>query len=232
MGRLALIVDDEADARGVLRELIDLFCPKITEAHEAANSREAIKLAQRHNYDIVFIDIEMGEENGLDLSEHLFHYCANLIFVTAHDSYAIEAFKTPAMHYLLKPVNPSYLCKAVEKALSFRGKKAESKPIMLHLREGIFILNPKDIMHVSGEGNYSTFHLSNSRSLVASKHLSFYEELLDSSLFFRIHQSHLVRLDQVKQIDTQNGTFVVMSNDERLPLARRRKEDFLKALSS
>ncbi|MEM6879560.1 MAG: LytTR family DNA-binding domain-containing protein, partial [Bacteroidota bacterium] len=93
------------------------------------------------------------------------------------------------------------------------------------------IIKPEEITHIVGDGNYSTFHLKDGRSLVASKYLAYYEDLLDKNLFFRIHQSHLVNLNDVRQIDTQEGLFAIMTNGNKLPLARRRKEAFLKALA-
>lgn len=231
IGKRALLVDDEADARGVLRELLNLFCPEVTDVHEAKNSKESLEVIKAHPFDLVFIDIEIGRESGLELAEHLFTYCPNLIFVTAHDRYAIEAFDTPALHYLLKPVHPKHLRRALGKVFREVQPMKESDRVLLHLREGIFIVKPAELVYVLGDGNYSTFYMRDGRKLIASKHLAHYEELLSEQCFFRTHQSYLVHLARVEQIDTQDGLFAVLDNGDRIPLARRRKEAFIRALT-
>ncbi len=226
----ALIIDDEADARGVLRHLLKMFCPSITKIAEAQDSEEAMSLASRQPFDLAFIDIQLKEESGITLAQNLINYCPNLIFVTAHDNYAVEAYKTDAIHYLLKPVNPNQLQQAVDRANLVNSTKVVKDRVLLPTKNGIVILYQTEIIRVQGDGNYCSFVCKDGKEYFVSKNLAHYETLLDPQQFFRIHQSHLVNIEAVREFLIDNGYYVVMNNEDRLPIARRRKDDFLRAL--
>ncbi|MEL7249635.1 MAG: LytTR family DNA-binding domain-containing protein [Bacteroidota bacterium] len=227
----ALIIDDEASARSALKELLTLFCPEVEEIMEAGTAAEALQAVRQTPFDIVFVDIQLKRISGIQLAKQLLPYCKNLVFVTAHDQYAIEAFQAEALHYLLKPVDPQSLKDAIKRIRTTpTSAKREDDRLLLNTRKGVIILKHHEILYIQGEGNYCTFHCDGEQRYVVSKHLSHYEEQLNSKRFFRIHQSYLINLDCVRQVITQSGSTVVLKNDEKLPIARRRKDAFLKVL--
>lgn len=226
----ALIIDDEASARSALKELLALFCPEVKNIVEVGSETDALQAVQQHTFDIIFIDIQLKQISGIQLAKQLLPFCRNLIFVTAHDQYAIEAFQTEALHYLLKPVDPQALQQAIKRVSERHPNNAQDDRLLLHTREGVIVLKHEEILYIQGEGNYCTFYCDNQQHYLVSKHLSYYEEQLNSHRFFRIHQSYLINLECVRQVITQSGSSVVLKNEVKLPVARRRKEAFLQML--
>lgn len=224
----ALIIDDEQDARGVLRRLLEIFCPEVTKVSEAATAQESLAIARTNNIDIAFIDIQLKRDNGLELAEELIHFIPNLVFVTAFDKYAVNAFQTPAIHYLLKPVDPELLQQAITKArASDEQSNGSRKKILLATKQEHIALPQEEIEYIKGEGNYCTFHCKDNRRYMVSKNLAHYEGQLVSKFFFRIHQSYVVRVNAVREVINENGFFAVLTNGEQLPVARRRKDEFV-----
>ena len=230
----AIVIDDEADARNVMRRLIELFCPEITNVAEAADGAEAQRMIQQRRYDLAFVDIQLNGESGIDLARELSRHCANIIFVTAFDDYAVEAFQTQALHYLLKPVDPELLQQAVARAQLDRQRHSElDNRILLNTKTKVTVLRYEEIHCVSGEGNYCTFRTAAEPEILVSHNLSYYEKQLASPLFLRIHQSHLVNLSFVEGVVNLPGTSNVaaeLPGGLRLPVARSRKKRFLAAL--
>lgn len=224
----ALIVDDESDARGVLRGMLELFCPEVTHAEEAATMEQAMTLAKRTSFDLAFLDIELRRESGIDLAKKLRPYCANIIFVTAYDNFALEAFRTEALHYILKPIDPELLKEVIERVKAKNPEKAAT--ITLTTKTEILKLPQQDILYLKGDGNYSTFHCVQECTFMVSRNLAYYLSLLDPTEFIRIHQSYAVRISAVTQYLAEDGFFAVLKNGKKLPIARRRKDAFLKAL--
>jgi len=230
----ALVIDDEADARNVMRNMLKLFCPRITRLVEAADGREAMMMVNNNKFDFAFVDILLNDESGIDLAKRISRHCPNIIFVTAHDRYAVEAFQTQAIHYLLKPVDPELLQQAISKAdLPTEDKPRLDNRLFLSTRERMVVLRHEEIEYVAGDGNYADFHDLDGASHYVSRGLTYYEKLIDSARFFRIHQSYLVNLNYVRNVSPvgRRGNFeVTMNSGAKLPLARRRKEKFMKAL--
>lgn len=224
----ALIIDDEQDARGVLRRLLEMFCPEVTKISEAATAEESLALARVNTINIAFIDIQLKRDNGLELAEKLSDFIPNLIFVTAFDKYAVNAFQTPAIHYLLKPVDPELLQQAVAKARASdeQSNGSQDKILLVTKQEHIALLQ-EEIDYIKGEGNYCTFHCKDDRHYLVSKNLAHYEEQLVSRFFFRIHQSYVVRVNAVREVINESGFFAVLANGTKLPIARRRKDEFV-----
>ena len=226
----ALLIDDEPDARKVLRGLIELFCPEVSSISEAKDGQEALQLATRLRHDIAFVDIELRNESGLDLAQQLIRHCDNLVFVTAHDKYAVAAYQTSAVHYLLKPVIPEQLKEAVKRINTSRPVDRPTGRLLLPTRTGLIILDQDEVIRLEGEGNYCHFFCQNQQQYFLSRNLSYYEKLLESPLFYRVHQSHLVNLQFVRQFTTEDGYFAQMKNGDLVPVAQRRKDGFLAAL--
>lgn len=225
----ALIIDDEADARSVLCRLLQLFSPEVNQIAEASNSHEALTLASGKSFDLAFIDIKLNEENGIDLAKSISKYCRNIVFVTAFDEYAVQAFQTEAIHFLHKPVDPELLQQAVARAKT--GHQSEdhlNNRLFLRTKERINVLKYEDIRYVAGDGNYSTFHTTSGKSLMISRNLLYYEKLIDSSAFVRPHQSFLVHLPYVREIMVA-GQEVILDDGTKIPISRGYQGDFIQA---
>ncbi|MFK8161786.1 MAG: LytR/AlgR family response regulator transcription factor [Lewinella sp.] len=225
----ALVIDDEVDARSVLRKMLELFCPQVTFIAEAANGREAMQIVSETTYDLAFIDIKLKNENGVDLAKGISNYCDNIVFVTAFDEYAVRAFQTEAIHFLLKPVDPELLQQAVTRALPGNQRHNALKDrLFLRTKERINVLKYEEIRYIVGDGNYSTFHMKKGGNLMVSHNLAYYEKLIDSKAFLRPHQSYLIHLPFVSEIMVASHV-VVLDDGTQIPMSRRLRDPFVQA---
>ncbi len=238
-----LIIDDEEQSRIALSKYLESYCKNIELVGQAFNVSDGIDKIHVHKPNLVFLDIEMPDGTGFDLLEKIENIDFNIIFVTAFDNYAVDAFRFSALDYLLKPVDPELLIKAVAKAgenkqarflprqlnLLKEGKNGFDK-IALPVFDGILFVNIKDIIRCQSDRNYSVFHLKNGDKIMVARTLKEYEELLTSMRFFRIHHSHLINMAYVKKYIRGEGGSVLMDDGHEVEVARRRKEGFLEAL--
>src|SRR5690606_12200600 len=215
----AVLVDDDSNLRKGMKAMLELYAPDIHILGEAENVDAAIAVISSVNPQVVFLDIQLSEGNGFEILENLtaLHRTISfqVVFITAHEQYAIKAFRFSALDFLLKPVDHEELQKVVEKikttlqkSESFEHielllenirKKADNfKRIALSTSEGIHLFNINEILRCESEDNYTKFYFINGKSLLISKTLKEYEELLGSQGFERIHQSHLINLAFLK----------------------------------
>lgn len=243
MKRIALI-DDEADARKVLRELLQ-WCPGVEIAGEADSVASGLALLRETRPDAVFLDISMNDGTGFDLLDKFPQAPCQVVFVTAHDQFALRAFRYNALDYLVKPIDPKELLRAVERISngfrvedlsrqlasllqSMQERKLEK--IALYTQKGLIFLRTERIVHLQSEGSYTTFFTIENERYMVSRSIKEYETLLADAGFFRIHQSFLVNLAFVKGVLREEGGYAEMENGTKLPIARRRKDEFLKLL--
>jgi len=243
----ALIVDDEKNSCETLQSLLTDCCLDVSVVKYCQTIDEAVKAVELHHPDVVFLDINMKGENGFDLLERVKTIDFEIIFTTAFSEYAIKAFKFSAIDYLLKPIDVDELRAAVERVI--KRKKAEAPTRYEYLRqnlkmsdgqhfklalpssEGLTFIKISDIIYCEADSNYTTFFLTDGKKIIVSHTLKEYEEILSDYRFFRIHHSYLVNLDAIKQYVRGDGGHVVMINGAALDVAKRRKEQFLKASS-
>ncbi|MEO0790103.1 MAG: LytTR family DNA-binding domain-containing protein [Bacteroidota bacterium] len=228
----AIIIDDEEDAREVLRGLINLFCPEISIILEASEGEAALKEVTENKIDIAFVDIELRKESGLELAQQLFSFCPNVIFVTAHDKYAVEAFQMQAIHYLLKPVVPQYLQEAVKRVETDQQVQDQPHKLLLPTRSGMIVLNQEEVIRIQGDGNYCYFHCVNDQQHYLSRNLAYYQKLVSEDLFFRAHQSHLVNLKYVRSVDADGQSQILLANGDLVPLSKSRKQILIQILQN
>jgi DNA-binding LytR/AlgR family response regulator len=222
----ALLVDDEAPARSELRYLLATH-PEIEVVGEAATAVEALKLASAVPYDVVFIDIEMPGLSGLDAAR-LVHGrvgAPQLVFVTAHEQYAIEAFAVEALDYLLKPVDPERLAQVVRRL----GKRpaapapVEKIPVVSSGGETV-LLDWEELHYARADGDYSRVYTYD-RSYLCTRSLRELEETLPADRFARIHRSYLVNLGKVAAVKRPGGDRLRLALDDaertELDVARR-----------
>jgi two-component system LytT family response regulator len=224
-----IIVDDERLARKEMRRLLAEF-DEIVIAGEAENLSEAIELIEREKPQIVFLDVQLSNENGFDLLEKTEHNF-KLIFVTAFDAYAIRAFEVNALDYLLKPVNPERLAKAIERL----GEESESSAkelralefddrIFLELGTRSFFLKVRDISHINSAGDYSEIYTVDKKKYLLEKSLREWEERLPEKHFLRIHRQTIINLEEIEHIEPWfNRTFQLRLKNYSQELAVSRR---------
>lgn len=238
-----LIIDDETPVRSTLADLINRTCPQVRILGEANSVKTGVRAIRDKSPDLILLDIKMDDGTGFDLLDHFDNITFKVIFITAYEEYAIQAFEFSAIDYILKPVNPEKLVKAVEKAeklkqqvfntqisalkenLENQGK--QNKKIILKNQESIFLLNVDDIIHCESDGSYTVFETNDNQRIVISKVLKNYDTLLSASGFLRVHRSHLINLKHIIRFDKTDGGSVVMSNGSQIPVSSGGRERLL-----
>ena len=241
----ALIIDDEKKARQVLQILVEENCPKITTILQADNLLSGVALIKEQQPNIVFLDIEMPEHSGLEILNFIEKEVHNfeIIFTTAYSEYAIQAFQLSAIDYLLKPVRPSQVKEAVDKAIKFLGntqintrlaelktslEAANFKKIGLPDSNGITFVNFEDIIMLQADGMYTKVTTVNKGDILVSKPLKFFVETLNKvKTFYRPHRSFLINLTYIKAYIKKDGGYILMENDKTVSISDSKKEDFL-----
>ncbi len=237
----AVVIDDEKNNREKLLNLLIKNCPNIETVGEANGVRSGISIIREKIPDLVFLDVRMGDGTGFDLLNRFENIDFKVIFVTAFEEFALKAFRFSAVDYLLKPVDPQELKDAVMKVsgqlsqenhkqlsnLSESVQSGKFKKIALRDLDNIHLVNIDDIVHCDSSGNYVRFVITNQNDILISKHLKEYEELFVDLGFFRVHKSYLINLLHAKRFEKADGGFVVMSDESRIPVASRKREQLL-----
>lgn len=240
----AIIIDDEQDGRSVLGTLLKMYCPQVEIIGEASSGDEGLQLINDLKPEVVFLDIDMPSMNGFAMLKRIKEITFEVIFVTAHHHYALQAIKHSALDYLLKPVDKAELILAVEKCkinatpksnerMSFflENTQQEEKKltqIVLNVREGYIFTKIADIIRCEADGNYTKVIVKNGEKHLVSKTLKEFDTTLSNHNFCRIHKSHLINLTYLKKYIKGDGGIVVMNDDSELEVSRRNKEGFLK----
>jgi two-component system LytT family response regulator len=228
-----LLVDDEPKASEGLTQLIRLYSTELEVVGAAASLTDALRQIIALKPDLVFLDIEMPEGNGFDLVEAIKEQRADLVFVTAHADYALRAFKTDAIDYLLKPVSPRELRMTIDRILARREKMHEVKTdykIRIGASEGIQFISCANVVGVEGNGRYSVIHTNDGKTQLVTKNIGAFEEELMPYNFFRVHKSWLVNCRHVIRLENTDGGTVELSNGKKVLLSRRKRNDFLKQM--
>lgn len=241
----ALIIDDEKKARQVLRVLTEENCPKITQIFEAEDLLSGVELIKKEAPSIVFLDIEMPEHSGLEILNFIEKEVHNfeIIFTTAYSEYAIQAFQLSAIDYLLKPVRPSQVKEAVDKAITFLGntqinqrlielkeslQDSDFKKIGLPVADGIKFVNFHEIIILEADGMYTNVSTSKGETILVSKPLKFFVNSLQNiKTFYRPHRSYLINLSYIKEYVKKEGGYIVMENNKTVSISNDKKEEFL-----
>lgn len=208
---LALIVDDEAPARAELRYLLAAHAGEVEVVGEAASVREALALASRLSYDVVFLDIDMPERTGMDAAFELLDWTPRplVVFVTAHDDQAIQAFSVDAVDYLLKPVDERRLAQAVRRLVALAEGAEGRRPrgpgldrVLVTRRGATQLLDHDDVLYAEADGDNSWIHTTTGERLLSGQSMRELEDALPSSVFFRIHRSVIVNLRHIGSLET------------------------------
>jgi two-component system LytT family response regulator len=239
----AIIIENEVSANKLLTKILEDYCTGINIVAIGTSIKEGFQLIQTLDPDLVFLDIELDDGQSFDLIEMFETKRFKIIFTTAYDQYALKAFRYDAVDYILKPYTPKTVSIAVNRVLE-REKENKSfqklndiiengistNRLSLSSSEGIRICDIDEIVRLEASSSYCIVHLSNDEKLMVSKTLGDIEDKLPKHQFYRIHASHTVNCKYVKKIINQDGGGVELKNGKLLPLARRRKQEFINQL--
>ncbi|MBO6518268.1 MAG: response regulator transcription factor [Bacteroidia bacterium] len=235
------IVDDEINSIRLTKNYLNQYDSAVEVIGEYTNPMKAVEEFQANKPDVLLLDIEMPEMSGFDLLEKVDTTNVNVVFLTAYDQYAIRAIKCSAIDYILKPYSFDELKEALDKSRkSLKNdhyrmdsiKQEEQQFIVLRGLQEYHKIDLAEIVYAEGQrGGYTEFNLVNGTRLLASKPLAYYQDVLDSRFFEKIHKSHIVNIDQVDFVDLDTLS-VSMRNGVKLDIAIRRKAGFIKRLKS
>lgn len=235
-----MLVDDEAPCRAALRSFLHDGCPEARIVGEAASLSEAVRRLEQQAVDVLLLDVDLGDGTGFDLLDRFPEPGFRVVFTTAHDEFALRAFRYSALDYLLKPVDPADLVAAVRR-LNFRSLAEHQRQleqlrqqsagrdtdrITLNTGDGLLFIRTQEIVRLEAQGNYSFAFLENGERHLVTRSLTAFEEILPSPPFFRAHQSHLINTAFVRKLVRDNGDQLLMTDKTAIPLARRRRELF------
>ncbi len=244
-----VIIDDEPHCINRLNKLlVPAYNNMLTICGTAQTLGEASRLITIEQPDLVFLDVQIGDQTGFDLLRGLRSVNFAIIFTTAYENFAIQAIKFSAIDYLLKPVDEDDLNNALLKfmdnakqktaaekidALLVNTQSANTAPkkIIVPTVSGFEFLDVADIVRCNSDINYTTIYLKNKQKLVVAKTLKEFESMLSPYSFFRIHNSHLVNLAYIKSYNKGKGGSVLLTDGTELEVSSRRKDEFLKKLS-
>ncbi|MCB0497269.1 MAG: response regulator transcription factor [Cyclobacteriaceae bacterium] len=243
----ALLIDDEKPFIATLRKLLDGVSDVVV-VGEARSVASGLSQIDELEPDLIFLDVEMEDGTGFDLLKKISRRDFRVIFVTAYDHYAVEAFRFSAIDYLLKPIISTDLYTALEKVREAAGREKinyqlsvlmdnihqlskEKKKIVLKELDTLHVVQLDEILWCNADGSYSVFYLTGNRKIMVSSHLKEFEDILTPNGFFRIHRSHLVNLNKVKKFSKTDGGTILLEENVSLPVSVRKRERLAEMLA-
>ena len=236
----AIIIDDEPDAVELLSIRLNQKYPQIELVATCTSSIKGVAAIIEHRPELVFLDIEMPQMNGFQVLEAVEGIPFALIFVTAYDKFALKAFKYSAIDYLLKPIDSQELTNAVKRIERFQHTSFEqidhlkkqfanaqrplTDKIALPYQNGVTFVSIKDIIYCESDDSYTKFFLTNGQNCLVTKTLKEIQELLEERGFLRIHRQYLINLDHIKKFYKGEGSYIIMTNNQSIPVSRLHKE--------
>jgi len=238
-----LIVDDEPKARKAITSILEKHFNNIN-ITTAPSIKSAIEIINNNKPNLLLLDIQLEDGNGFDLLNKVEPINFKVIFITAYDQYAIRAIKFSALDYILKPVNPDELIRAVESAdeiinkdnigiklnILLSNREREVKKIVLKTADSFHVANVQDIIRCEADGNYTKVFFNNGKKLLVSKTLKEFDELFSEFGFFRVHNAHLINITYIERCEKTKGGNVYMKDDSIVPIAFLRKQSLLELL--
>ncbi len=243
----ALIIDDEQRTRELIAKMIESFDLGIEAIPGGENVKSGLEAIAAIQPDLVFLDIQMPDGTGFDLLKAVPNKNFEVIFITAHEEFAIKAIKFSALDYILKPVDPEELRSAVERALQAMTEEAsepqfealqnniqpnQKRRLVLKTQESVHVVDLDQIIRCEADRNYTSFFLKEGRKILVSRTLKDYETLLTGHNFLRVQQSHLINLNYVDRYDKGNGGAVVMKDGSEVPLSPAKRDIFFQILEN
>lgn len=241
----ALIIDDEKRTRQMIAKMVESFDLGIECFPIGESVQSGIQAIRELQPDIVFLDIQMPDGTGFDLLNSLEERNFEVIFITAFEEYALKAIKFSALDYILKPIDSDELQIAVQKAVHTVHKNVsgtqlsalnqniqnkDRKRLVLKTHDSVHVIDLDNIVRCESDRNYTSFYLNEGKSILVSRTLKEYENILCDHQFFRVQQSHLINLKYVDRYDKKDGGSVVMKDGSEVPLSPAKKDAFFRIL--
>lgn len=244
----AILIDDEISGLEALQLAIGKYCPDVSVAGAYNSPEQGLEAIRRQTPDLLFLDIQMPQMSGFDLLQRASPANFEVIFVSAHDQYAIKAIKFSALYYLLKPVDVDELLHAVSKAKermmtktapfqyqsvinNIQLRSGNIEKLAVPSSEGLDFYNTQDIIYCKADGSYTQLMLRNQHQVTVCKNLVDFENLLAFSGFCRVHHSYLINMRHMQKYVKGEGGFVILSDNHCVDISRRKKEEFLAILN-
>ncbi|CAN5815021.1 LytTR family DNA-binding domain-containing protein [soil metagenome] len=242
-----LIIDDEQHCIDRVTNLLEAHKDKVHLMDALQSVEEGVTAIRKFKPDLIFLDVQINDKTGFDLLKQIDTHDFEVIFTTAHDKYAVQAFKFSAIDYLLKPVDADDLQQALEKVSKKVAEKTNNdrldillhnlksthgttKKISIPTVNGFVFVQVTDILRCQSEINYTTIFLKDKQKITVAKTLKEFEELLTEYNFFRVHNSHLINLAYIKSYNKGKGGIVTMMDQTDIEVSTRRKDDLMKKL--
>lgn len=244
-----VIIEDEYHSREFLKTVLTDMLPDLVLVGTADSVPTGVALIDQTAPELVFLDVEMHAGTGFDLLERVRQRNFDVIFTTAYDHYALQAIKFSAVDYLLKPIDLDELQAAVQKVRDRRATQspnaaldrllqtlqhptADPQTITLATADGLEFVALPDIVRLEAAGAYTTFHLKGGRKIMVSKNLKEYEQMLPAKHFFRLHNSHMVNLNEVRRMVKTDGGYAILSDGSTILISPRKKDEFLRLVTT
>ena len=243
----AIIIDDEINNQELVANLLKAYVQNIQVVAVSNSVETAFQAINEHKPDLIFLDIQMPDGTGFDLLKKFEKINFKIIFITAFQEYAIEAFKYSAIDYLMKPLSPASLidaCKKTEditqdddlnlriKALlnNINESSKSKKKIVLKTMERIYSVDVSDVVRFESDGGYTKVYLADGKRIMVSRTLKDFDDLLNEVGFLRVHNSHLINMEHLFCFEKTEG-HIVMKDDSIVPVSNRKKEHLLELLN-
>ncbi|RMB63477.1 DNA-binding response regulator [Dokdonia sinensis] len=245
-----LLIDDENKALALLKTLLTEHCPQVVQIWTADTLENGVAIIREHKPDLVFLDIEMPEHSGLEILDFFKdeRIDFNIVFCTAYNEYAIEAFKINAVDYLLKPVDIQELQGAIQKTASLISQKdignnilqlqaslqmLSKRKLALEVPRGVLFVEYTDILYFEADGMYTNVFLKNKRKECIAKPLKYFvDQLSGNEAFYRPHRSYLVNVGSICEFVKKDGGFLIMDDKKKIAISRDKKDSFFELISN
>lgn len=243
-----LIVDDEIRARETIQAMLEIYCKEDVEiVGQAKNVRTGIEAIKELRPDLVLLDIKMPDGSGFDLLARYGKIDFKVVFITAFEEYAIQAFKFSAIDYILKPLEPDELVKSIQRVkelvqtsvpnnmdvqfetflANMKNNNGADKKLVLKTTENIYVIPTNEVVALSSDRNYTRFYFVERPAIIVSKTLKEFENILLNYGFMRVHRSHVINLKYIERFEKTDGGYAVMHGGLKIEVSHRRKEDLL-----
>jgi two-component system LytT family response regulator len=244
----AVIIDDEQSSVDLTSNMLRFYKDTISLAGSGRSVEEGYQLIRLHKPDLVFLDVHMEDGSGFDLLNKLGGIDFKVIFITAHNEFALRALRYSAMDYLLKPLSPLDFSEAVRKAMqainhdevnlqmktllhNIGQQQQHQRKVVFKTQEKIYSIDTSEIVRFESEGSYTTVYLTEGKKIIVSKIIKEFEEMLTSEGFIRVHQSHLINRNHIFCFEKQDNV-ITMKDNSTVPVSTRKKEMVLHLIQS
>lgn len=243
------VAEDEKGTLNSIINIIENYCPDTILSDYAQTVEDAVLFLSGNKVDLVLLDINFPDGTGFDILKQLKSYDFHIIFITAHEKYALQAIKFSAADYLLKPLNPKELIASIQKLQEKNKEESQNslmiealltnldipkksfEKIVLKTAERIQVIEIKDIIRCESDGSYTSFFLTENRKIFVSKALKEYDEMLSDAEFIRTHKSHLVNINFIESYEKSGGGYIVLKDKSNIPVSVRKKDFVLETIN-